>query len=176
MRRFLNIQDMTLIAIFAAVITACSFIQIPFGPIPFTLQTFGVCITAGLLGAKRGTLSVIVYLILGLIGLPVFRGLGGVAVFTGPTGGFLIGFIFTAIIIGLVSDTTRNIKNRGIIIFVAMLIGIVVCLVIGCVQYMIITNVNLKEAILCCVVPFIVTDFVKVVLATMVVNRVRTLK
>lgn len=172
--KFLTLQDMTLGAVFAIVIAICSFIQLPFGPIPFTLQTFGVCITAGILGLKRGTLSIIIYIILGIIGLPVFRGAGGIGVLVGPTGGFIMGFIVTAIIIGLVSDKTRNNRNRVIYIFVSTLLGDLICLLIGCVQYMIVANVNFIVAFIYCVAPFIITDIIKIILSTIVILRVRT--
>ena len=73
-KKLLTVQDMVLIAVFVAIITVCSFIQISVGPVPFTLQTFGVFVTAGILGTKRGTLAVIVYILLGIIGVPVFCG------------------------------------------------------------------------------------------------------
>ena len=94
-KKFLTVQDMVLIAAFVAIITVCSFIQISVGPVPFTLQTFGVFVTAGILGTKRGTLAVIVYILLGIIGVPVFCGAGGPGVIVGTTGGYITGFIFT---------------------------------------------------------------------------------
>lgn len=78
--------DLVFVALFAAVMTVCAQIQIPFGEVPFTLQTLGVFIAASLLGWKRGTLSVIVYVLLGLAGVPVFAGFsGGIGVLFGPT-------------------------------------------------------------------------------------------
>jgi hypothetical protein len=97
--------DLVFVALFAAVMTVCAQIQIPFGEVPFTLQTLGVFIAASLLGWKRGTLSVIVYVLLGLAGVPVFAGFsGGIGVLFGPTGGYIIGFIFTALIVGLMTE------------------------------------------------------------------------
>lgn len=174
--KFLTVQDMTLIAAFAIVITICSFIQLPFGPIPFTLQTFGVCITAGILGLKKGTLSVITYILLGILGLPVFRGAGGIGVLAGPTGGFIIGFVITAIIIGVVSDKTRKNRKRAVLVFTSMIVGNVVCLLIGCIQYMIVADVNFISAVVYCVAPFVITDVIKIILATIVVLRVRAFK
>ncbi len=174
--KFITVQDMTLIAVFAIVIAICSFIQIPFGAIPFTLQTFGVCITAGVLGLKKGTISVATYILLGAIGLPVFRGAGGIGVLTGPTGGFILGFVITAIIIGIVSDKTKKQTNRMILLLIAMMVGNVMCLLIGCLQYMVVANVNFVVAIMTCVVPFIITDIVKIIISTIVVLRIRVFK
>ena len=90
---------------FAAEMTDCAKIQIPFGEVPFTLHSLGVFIAASLLGWKRGTLSVIVYVLLGLAGVPVFAGFsGGFVVLFVPTGGYIIGFIFTALIVGLMTE------------------------------------------------------------------------
>ena len=90
--------DLAYIAICAALIVICSWISIPTA-VPFTLQTFAVFASLGLLGGKKGTLSVLVFLILGAIGLPVFANFGGgLGVLLGSTGGYLIGFIFMGLI------------------------------------------------------------------------------
>ena len=79
--------DLAYIAIFAVLIAICSWISIP-ATVPFTLQTFGVFIAAGVLGGKRGTLSVLVFILLGAVGIPVFANFsGGIGVLAGPTGG-----------------------------------------------------------------------------------------
>ena len=92
----LQTADMMYIALSAALITVCAWISIP-AAVPFTLQTFAVCMTAGLLGLKRGTLTIIVYLLMGAVGLPVFTGFrGGLGAIFGTTGGYLAGFILTA--------------------------------------------------------------------------------
>ena len=174
-KKFLTVQDMVLIAVFAALIAACSFIQIPIGPVPFTLQTFGVFTTAGLLGMKRGTISVVIYVLLGLIGIPVFAGAGGPGVIVGPTGGYITGFIFTAIIIGLIMNVFR--KSTAWLNFtmtvVAMILGDAVCFIIGTIQFMAVMKVNLSVAMGYCVIPFIIPDLVKIVVATVIVNRMK---
>ena len=149
-KKFLTVQDMVLIAVFVAIITVCSFIQISVGPVPFTLQTFGVFVTAGILGTKRGTLAVIVYILLGIIGVPVFCGAGGPGVIVGTTGGYITGFIFTALII-----------------------GDVVCFVIGTIQFMFVMKTSLTVALGYCVIPFIIPDLVKILVATIIVNRMK---
>ena len=141
-KKFLTVQDMVLIAVFVAIITVCSFIQISVGPVPFTLQTFGVFVTAGILGTKRGTLAVIVYILLGIIGVPVFCGAGGRGVIVGTTG-------------------------------VAMILGDVVCFVIGTIQFMFVMKTSLTVALGYCVIPFIIPDLVKILVATIIVNRMK---
>ena len=99
------ILSLVYIALFVAIIAVCSWISIP-TPIlvPFTLQTFAVFVTAGLLGTKRGTTAVVVYMLLGIIGVPVFSQFrSGLGILLGNTGGYLIGFLFTALAVGIIT-------------------------------------------------------------------------
>lgn len=174
-KHFLSIQDMSLIALFAAFISACSFIQLSIGPVPFTLQTFGIFVSAGILGARRGTISVIVYVLLGLVGLPVFAGAFGPGVIVGPTGGYITGFIFTALIIGLITQYVKS-KNTAANIAIsiaAMVLGDLVCFVLGTIQFMYVSGNNLAVSLSYCVTPFVIPDFVKIVVATIIVNRLK---
>ena len=94
---------MVYIAIFAVIIAVCSWISVPM-VVPFTLQTFGVFCAVGLLGGKRGTLSVLIYVLLGAVGVPVFAGFSsGIGTLFGVTGGYIMGFIFTALIYWLIT-------------------------------------------------------------------------
>ena len=91
-----NVLSLVYMAMFVAIITVCAQIQIPM-TVPFTLQTLGIFMAAAMLGWKRGLISVAVYVLLGAIGVPVFAGFsGGIGVLGGPTGGYIIGFLFTA--------------------------------------------------------------------------------
>ena len=90
--------DIVYIGVFAVIMAICSWISIP-TTVPFTLQTFGVFIAVGVLGGKRGSLAVLVFIILGAIGVPVFSGMtGGVGILLGSTGGYIIGFLFSALV------------------------------------------------------------------------------
>lgn len=97
-------RDMALIAAFAAVITVCAWISVP-AAVPFTLQTFAVFLAVGLLGGKRGTIAVAVYILLGAVGVPVFSGFnGGLGALLGITGGYILGFLAAAAVMwGLTS-------------------------------------------------------------------------
>ena len=99
-------RDMALIALFAALIAICAWISIP-APVPFTLQTMAVFLAVGLLGGKRGTIAVAVYIMLGAVGLPVFSGFnGGIGALLGPTGGYLIAYPLMALLIALILNKT----------------------------------------------------------------------
>lgn len=97
-----------LVAAGIGLLTAGAWLSVPFFPVPITMQTLAVLVVGGLLGSKLGPATVVGYLALGLTGAPVFsRGLGGPAVLAGPTGGYLIGFIAAAFVMGLVADRVR---------------------------------------------------------------------
>ena len=160
--------DLVFVALFAAVMTVCAQIQIPFGEVPFTLQTLGVFIAASLLGWKRGTLSVIVYVLLGLAGVPVFAGFsGGIGVLFGPTGGYIIGFIFTALIVGLM---TEKLGKKLWVEIVSMILGLAVCYAFGTVWFMFQMKMGLVESLLLCVVPYRIADALKIAFSAVLVN------
>lgn len=90
--------DLVYIAVFAVLMAVCSWISVPTA-VPFTLQTFAVFMAVGVLGGRRGTMSVALYIILGAVGVPVFAGMtGGIGILTGTTGGYIVGFLFSALV------------------------------------------------------------------------------
>ena len=161
----LKTLDLAYIGIFAAIIAVCSWIQLPVGAVPITLQTLGVCVAAGLLGAKRGTLAVTVYILLGLIGVPVFSGFNaGAGVLFGVTGGYIIGFLFTALIVGLAVDI---IGKKLWVYAVFMLLGIAVCYAFGTAWFVVLYTkkaeaITIGGALSMCVVPFVIPDLIKI--------------
>ena len=169
-RKTFKTIDLVYIGLFAALIAVCAWIAIPL-TVSVTLQTFAVCLTAGLLGWKRATLTTIVYILLGIIGLPVFTGFNsGLAAVTGPTGGYIVGFIFTALIVGFaVEKVGRKIWQN----VVFMVIGILVCYLFGTVWFVIAYKVSFVSALSTCVIPFLLPDAVKIVLAAVLVNRLK---
>ena len=97
-----SVKNLTLIALFAVIIAICSWVTIPFYVVPFTLQTLGVFLTLRFLGSKRGTVAIAVYLVLGALGVPVFAGFtGGIGRLLGPTGGYLVGFLVSGLVMML---------------------------------------------------------------------------
>lgn len=156
-------------AMFTAIIIICAQIMIPFGQVPFTLQTLGVFVSAALLGWKRGTLSVLVYIFAGLVGLPVFTGFnGGAGVLFGPTGGYIIGFVFTALIVGIM---TERLGKKLWVLVVSMVLGMAVCYAFGTVWFMIITGTGFAAALMLCVVPYLIADALKIAIAAVLCNR-----
>lgn len=168
-----RLLNLVYIALFAAIITICAQIQIP-ASVPFTLQTFGVFVAAGLLGFKRGTLSVIIYILLGLVGLPVFSGFkGGAGVLFGITGGFIIGFIFIAVIVGIFKDKF-GVKLWALA--VSMTLGLLVCYIFGTIWFVIInsgsSDMTVISVLSLCVFPYLPFDALKIIAAVVFVNRI----
>ncbi len=181
-----SVYNVVIIAIFVALITVCTWITIPFGIIPFTLQTFAIFVTGGILGAKRGTIAVIVYILIGIIGVPVFSGFsGGIVKFipnteTGMTGGFIIGFVFTTIIIGIFKylSIEKDTKTKVLYVGIGMVLGDIVCLAFGTVWFWLFNpmHLGLVATLSACVVPFIIPELVKIIIALLVVTRVNNYK
>lgn len=165
--------DMVYIAMFAVLITICSWISIPTS-IPFTLQTFGVFVTVGILGGKRGTLAIFIYLLLGVIGIPVFSGFtSGIGVIAGNTGGYIIGFLFSAFFMWAMEWMIG--KKTWALAF-SMIGGLLICYVIGTIWFIKIYassvgNIGLLTALSWCVFPFVIPDMVKIAFAVLVCKR-----
>lgn len=158
-----KIESMTLIALGAALIAALSPFQIPFGPIPITLQTLAIGLVASLFRPKEATLAVIIYLLLGAIGLPVFAGgSGGFQAFYGPTAGFLLFFPLRA----LVTSSLAGQKGQPILIFIANLLGEAVLFFGGAIGFMLVTHKSLEIAWTSVVLPFMIPDLIKITLTT----------
>ena len=170
-----SVRDMALSALFAALIAVCSWISVP-SAVPFTLQTFGVFMAAGLLGGKRGTVSVLIYILLGAAGIPVFSGFkGGAGVLAGSTGGYIVGFLFTALIMWLFEAKARNRKYR---LPISMAVGLLACYAFGTAWFMLVYartsgSVGLVTALTWCVFPFLLPDDAKITLACFLIRRIK---
>lgn len=173
-KRKFRTLDLVYVGLSAALIAACAWITIPL-TVPITLQTLGVCLVASLFGMKRGTFATIIYILIGAIGLPVFSGFkGGIGVLLGSTGGYIIGFIFTALIVGTVADKT----NKLWALVVSMVVGILVCYAFGTAWFAVVYakdgNAQSLATILgWCVIPFLIPDAVKIVIASILTNRLK---
>lgn len=165
-----RIFDIVLIALMAAVICVCSWITVPFGAIPFTLQTFGVFLSLRFIGGKRGTASIIIYLLLGAAGLPVFSNFGaGIGKILGPTGGYMLGFIFSGITVILFEKFDSRIKLLRIFTDALALLG---CYALGTVWFYSFfgkaKGMSIFAVLSACVIPFIVPDIIKIALAEII--------
>ncbi|MBQ6315667.1 MAG: biotin transporter BioY [Mogibacterium sp.] len=171
----LSVRDYAGAAMFAAVMAVCSWISIP-AAVPFTLQTFGVFLAVGLLGGKRGTLAIAVYLLLGAVGLPVFAGFsGGLGYMMGATGGYIVGFLFSALVMWLIE---KLFGNSLPVLAASMILGLIVCYAFGTAWFMTVYTKNtgaigLGTALGWCVIPYIVPDVIKIILATLLSRRLR---
>ncbi|MCC8141040.1 MAG: biotin transporter BioY [Lachnospiraceae bacterium] len=168
-------MDLVFIAIFAALMAVCSWISIPMA-IPFTLQTFGVFMAVGILGGRRGTIAILVYILLGAIGIPVFANFtGGPGVLFGSTGGYIFGFLFSALVMWAMEKLPGK---KAVIQILSMVVGLAICYTVGTAWFMFIYGrqvgaIGLGAALLMCVVPFIIPDIAKIVVAFLLSNRLR---
>lgn len=168
-------KDMAYIALMAVALSVCSWISVP-AVVPFTMQTFAVFCTLGLLGGRRGFMAVLIYMLLGAAGLPVFSGFGGgLGTLLGPTGGYILGFLLMALLYWIF-DRKSSLKLRGMT--VVLLLGLIVCYAFGTAWFMAVYSkssgpVGLTAALAMCVFPFILPDLIKLALAMLLV---RTLK
>ena len=159
--------DMAYIAMFAVVMAVCAWISIP-AAVPFTLQTLGVFLAVGMLGGKRGTLAVLIYLLLGAVGMPVFAGFnGGLGYMLGSTGGYIVGFLLSALTMW---GFEAALGRKTWVLAVSMVLGLAVCYAFGTAWFMVVYAKNtgaigLMTALGCCVIPYIVPDLVKIALA-----------
>lgn len=159
-------------ALGAALISVCAWITIyipMISLVPFTLQTFAVFTVAGLLSLKAGTLSLIVYILLGAVGIPVFSGFkGGIAALAGPTGGYIVGFLLTALVVGVL---TQHVGHRVLTLIWVDVLGLLVCYFFGSLWFMFYSKANIVYVLSMCVWPFLLPDIIKIALSALIVNR-----
>ncbi|MBQ4104616.1 MAG: biotin transporter BioY [Clostridia bacterium] len=171
-----KIKDIVLISLFSAIIVVCSFITIP-SAIPFTLQTFAVFLCLNILGAKKGIISILIYIFIGVVGLPVFSGFnGGIGALLNVTGGYIVGFIFSALIFWVITSVFNK-KSRKIINLIASFMGLIVCYIFGTLWYILLfikngEAINFISAFTICVLPFIIPDILKIVLSVALSEKI----
>jgi biotin transport system substrate-specific component len=170
-------RDMALIAIFAAIITVCAWISVP-AAVPFTLQTFAVFLAVGLLGGKRGTFAVAIYILMGAVGVPVFSGFnGGLGALLGVTGGYILGFLAAAAVMwGFISVLGSGVP----VLAFSMVAGMLACYALGTAWFMVVyartqSAVTLLAVLSKCVFPFILPDLIKIGLALLLTVRLKRL-
>ena len=160
-----TVRETCYAGLFAAVIAIMAQISIPMpGGVPMTMQTFAVTLAAVVLGAKLSTVSMVIYLVLGAVGVPVLAGFtGGLAKFVGPTGGFLISFPLMAFVIGWGVEHRKAFPGAFV---VALIAGTVLNYVVGVAMFCALTQSTVAAGLAACVIPFIPTAVIKAVLAS----------
>ncbi|MBQ3100135.1 MAG: biotin transporter BioY [Clostridia bacterium] len=173
MKKRIKAASLVRVALGSALISVTSWISLP-SPLPYTLQTFGVFFTLCLLGGGQGGLSVLVYVLMGALGFPVFSGFrGGIAVLLGATGGYITGFILSALIFRFITQLG---KDRLCPRIIACICGIAVCWISGSLWYALTVTGSIVtgfiSALGVCVVPFIVPDIIKITAAIVLAEAV----
>lgn len=169
-KRKITTQQMALVAIMTALTCILAPFSLPIGPVPISLTNLVIYFSLYLLGWKLGTLSYVIYLLIGLVGVPVFSGFtAGPAKLFGPTGGYLIGFIPMAIIAGIVID---KFSQRWIQIL-GMIVGTAICYAFGTAWFCIQAGYTVSTALAVCVIPFIPADLIKMVIAMIIGPEIR---
>lgn len=159
----MSIRHLTHAGLFAALLAICAWICIPVGDLPITLQTCGVFLALLCLGGKWGTLSILIYLLLGAVGLPVFSAFqGGFGVLLGPTGGFLRGFLLS----GLVYWALERLNKPA-----ALICGMLTCYLCGCLWFLHWSGGGFGFVLLRCVIPYLIPDGLKLALAWQLSRR-----
>ena len=161
-------KQMVLIALMTAVTCVLGplSIPLPFSPVPISLTNFAIFLAIFVLGMKNGTISFIIYLLLGAVGVPVFSSFrGGLQVLAGPTGGYLIGFIFLALIMGFALD---HFDRKLVPTIIGMIIGMAVCYAFGTVWLAKLLSLSFKEGLMMGVIPYLPGDAAKIIIAAIV--------
>ena len=161
-------KQMVLIALMTAVTCVLGplSIPLPFSPVPISLTNFAIFLAIFVLGMKSGTISFIIYLLLGAVGVPVFSSFrGGFQVLAGPTGGYLIGFIFLALIMGFALE---HFDRKLVPTIIGMIIGMAVCYALGTVWLAKLLSLSFKEGLMMGVIPYLPGDAAKIIIAAIV--------
>ena len=163
--------EITMTALMAAVTCILAPLSIPIGPVPISFTNLAIYLSLYLLGWKKGTISYLIYLLIGLVGIPVFSGFtSGPGKLFGPTGGYLIGFIPLALIAGYFIN---HFHNKKALSFLGMILGTAVCYALGTTWLAIQAHMGFQAALMAGVVPFLPGDFIKMILALLIAPQIR---
>ena len=169
----IKLNEMIKISMMTVVIIICAWITIPFA-VPFTMQTFGIFLTLMLLGGKNGTVSIVIYILLGMIGLPVFSGFNsGIGCMMGPTGGYIAGFVLCGLIYWMITVKAEKTAVR----YIALAIGLLICYTVGTMWLIYVgtgaETMRFMQAFTVCVLPYIPFDILKLFLAGYIAKRLK---
>lgn len=166
-RKLFDLKNMVLMALFAAVTCVLAPLSVPIGPVPISLTNLVIYFSIFILGWQRATITYLVYLLIGMAGLPVFSGFeSGLGKFAGPTGGYLVGFILMTIVSGLfIQIRVEKTWLRNVLSFTGMVVGTAIAYAVATVWFCFSTGSGIWAALLICVFPFVIGDIVKMALA-----------
>ncbi len=166
----MNTKQLIAAALMAALISVLAPLSIPLaGQVPVSLATLAVMLSGALIGSKAGTLSALIYLLLGFIGIPVFAGwTSGAGILFGMTGGYLFGYLPLAFVTGLFYEK----KESPLSLFLGMLAGTVILYVLGTLWFMKYTGMALAASLSACVIPFLPGDLLKMILVVILAPRI----
>lgn len=164
-------KTLALIAVMTAVTCVLAPLSLPIGPVPISLTNLAIYFALYILGMKKGTISYVVYLAIGLVGVPVFSGFtGGAGKLFGPTGGYLIGFIPMALIAGIMID---KFNGKFVYSMIGMILGTAICYMFGTTWLAYQAHMDFKAALFAGVIPFIPGDLIKMVVAGIMGPQIR---
>ena len=164
-----RLYTMIFCALMAAIIALCAWICVPVGDMVFTLQTFAVAISLLLLGGKKGSICIALYLALGIVGLPVFSGFrGGIGILLGATGGYIWGFLIWSSVYWLIT-TLAGEKSR----LPALVLGLIACYLFGSLWFYRLYAPSLPLILVKCVVPYLLPDALKLWLGWFLAKRLK---
>jgi len=171
-KKIFSIYDLCMMGVFAAIIAVMAqiIIPLPYG-VPITLQTLAIPLAGVVLGSKRGTITTILYILIGAVGVPVFAGFtGGLGIVFGPTGGFILSFPFLALAAGIGAE-----KNNRWWLWGGIIVGVLVNYICGVVYFSIFTSNDLITSFVACVLVFIPGDILKITAVALLGERIRKL-
>ena len=167
----ISTKTMALIAVMTAVTCILAPLSIPIGPVPISLTNLAIYFGLYILGMKKETLSYIIYLLIGFVGIPVFSGFtGGAGKLLGPTGGYLIGFIPMAVVAGILID---KFDGKVVPSVIGMIIGTAICYALGTIWFCIQADYKVMPALMLCVIPFLPGDAAKIAIAAFFGPQIR---
>lgn len=165
-------KNVIICAFFAAILCITAPFAVVIGPVPVTFVLFSLALTAFVAGSKRGAQATLIYILIGLAGLPVFSGFkGGLGAIMSPTGGFVFSYIFVVLILGCCKKTKKTAVN-----ILLCMSALLVCYFFGTIWYMLCTDSGLITALVLCVLPFIPFDIIKLVIAGIIASAVHKTK
>ena len=171
MSKTFSVQKMAIIALMTAVLCILAPISIPvfISPVPISLGVLAIYLTAYVLSPLDATISVIIFILLGTFGLPVFSGYsGGLSKLVGPTGGYIIGFLFTVYI----SSLFIHMKKSIIYDVIGMITGLALCYILGTIWFSYQQGKGFIASLLLCVVPFLIGDAIKIIVAVILGTQI----